>query len=612
MKIALQKGLVLSQQLNKKSSQGGMLLKDSTPYENVGNKYGSVLKFLGTDSDYVRIPDSASFAGGANISAFAWVKGIAQDSRYVMSQYDGPAIQRAWSISTSNISPYSNLRVLISDNGTFDAGHRKMYYANNVAFDDTWYFVGFTFNAGILKLYIDGVEVDVTKTYDDAITSIHNSTADIIVGSGLANNVPTSLITGSIGDSRIYNRTLTPAEVLTMYQGGVVNDNIQADNIEQVTGDNSDFDTVGNWVGAGGATVTGGYDSGDAGYDKTLRIEAGDIGSNRAELPLASFVSGGITVGKEYRISFDYKWITQTGTTRVALGNKNDTTLGTETSWTNHSIDLIPINNTDPLRIYANISGSVSDELLIDNVTVKQIGVVAHYKMKDKSGTTLTDETTNNNGTLTNFADTTAGYGDTHTSGWTTNDTPIVYALDRKGNLNGISFDGDSDYVRISDADCFNVGSYMSVFAWVKGVAIVGVFLSQYDYGVNQRAWFIRTSDSKLSIALIEDGINILKKYKSNSDIIDGNWHQVGFTFDIGVLKLYIDGIEADVTKETDIAMTSIYNSTADIIIGSDLDTDVPSNFFNGSIDDARIYNRVLSQDEITFLYNQYHSKILI
>ena len=74
MKIALQKGLVLSQQLNKKSSQGGMLLKDSTPYENVGNKYGSVLKFLGTDSDYVRIPDSASFAGGANISAFAWVK----------------------------------------------------------------------------------------------------------------------------------------------------------------------------------------------------------------------------------------------------------------------------------------------------------------------------------------------------------------------------------------------------------------------------------------------------------------------------------------------------------------------------------------------------------
>jgi len=290
---SLNKGLVLHQELNKQSSQGGMLLKDSTPYENQGTKYGSVLKFLGTDSNYVDCGSDSSHDITTAITVSMWVKTSSEASQYFLAKDDGVnrnyILQYSSSSKTARFVFWRNTNIKIADSNI------------NIA-DGKWHHIVGTFDGTTSKAYVDGISGTDLVTPGEIISNDINLYIGSMVGGGNYSN-------GSIGETRIYSRALSAAEVNTLYHGGIVSD-------------------------------------------------------------------------------------------------------------------------TD---------------------------LVAHYKMKDKSGTTLTDETGNNNGTLTNFADTTAEYGDTHTSGWTTNDTPIVYGLDRKGNDNGISFDGASDYVDCGNDSSLNI-----------------------------------------------------------------------------------------------------------------------------------------------------------
>lgn len=175
---------------------------------------GVGLNFDGTD-DNIRIPDSESLSPTSAMTAMGWVKGAAQNDKVVVAHYDYTTNQRAFSINSNRVSPYDKLYISISDDGTFGVGHKKRYYSSVHVFDDVWHLICFVFDAGTLKLYIDGVEdTNITKEFDDAITTIHNSTADGTIGCCLSNNNPVVFFNGSIDQVRINNRALTAKEVM--------------------------------------------------------------------------------------------------------------------------------------------------------------------------------------------------------------------------------------------------------------------------------------------------------------------------------------------------------------------------------------------------------------
>jgi len=85
----------------------------------------------------------------------------------------------------------------------------------------------------------------------------------------------------------------------------------------------------------------------------------------------------------------------------------------------------------------------------------------------------------------------------------------------------------------------------------------------------------------------------------------DGNWHHVGFTYDLSVLALYIDGT----LEETfDIGVTNLALGTT--AIGSNQAAGTPD-YFNGKIDEVCLYNRALSDFEIRRLYRETRSNKL-
>ncbi len=76
-------------------------------------------------------------------------------------------------------------------------------------------------------------------------------------------------------------------------------------------------------------------------------------------------------------------------------------------------------------------------------------------------------------------------------------------------------------------------------------------------------------------------------------------WHHVAATYDGNLLTMYLDG-----APETTRMVGGISYSVEDLRVGCDLNTGVEDDFFNGLVDDLRVYTRVLTNDEIAALAN--------
>lgn len=157
------------------------------------------------------------------------------------------------------------------------------------------------------------------------------------------------------------------------------------------------------------------------------------------------------------------------------------------------------------------------------------------------------------------------------------------------------SFNGTSASVSLAlppdQSTNINTGS---VFAWIKttnaGSSYCGIVVKQNAYGM-----------------FLKDNVFIIYDWTSGErstgvNLADGNWHFVGFTFQNADTApsnnaiLYIDGAAVLTTT------LQIANQTAAIAVSGG-NNPVTVQYFNGTIDEVMVWNRVLTGNEITTLY---------
>jgi hypothetical protein len=161
--------------------------------------------------------------------------------------------------------------------------------------------------------------------------------------------------------------------------------------------------------------------------------------------------------------------------------------------------------------------------------------------------------------------------------------------------------DGIDDYMSTPFIVNPSKGSF-SVTAWIKGGARGQVVISQRDFGdgrINDpgNSWLLAdASYGRLMTRLMHPPFPPLV---SESVVTDDQWHHVGLVYDLNALQRYlcVDGIE--VAKDSD--FVAGVGSDGGLCIGADKTLDAAS-FFSGLIDDVRIYNNVLSAEEIADL----------
>jgi hypothetical protein len=158
-------------------------------------------------------------------------------------------------------------------------------------------------------------------------------------------------------------------------------------------------------------------------------------------------------------------------------------------------------------------------------------------------------------------------------------------------------FDGVDDYVNVGNNASLNLTNAITVSVWVKPAfiptwtvtgQIVDDICGQEGYSL------LVTSNLVMFTIWNGTGYNIVQA----TAVIDKWQHFVG-TFDGTTHKIYVDGLEKQ--SETYDAFVSCTDQS--LTIGSDNNGGTTSPY-NGTIDDALIFNRSLSADQIAAIYN--------
>jgi hypothetical protein len=158
-------------------------------------------------NDYVNCGTSLSILN--NITVQCWIKTTSANQQVFIGKWNNLINQRSWYIGT--FTSGGNLQVILSQTG--DSNFNR--YTGSVINDGNWKNVCFSFSSGIILLYVNGMSVTVTQIGNNVINSLHNNTSKLLLGAN-ADGTQTFL-NGSISISSIYNRVLTPQEILQNY-----------------------------------------------------------------------------------------------------------------------------------------------------------------------------------------------------------------------------------------------------------------------------------------------------------------------------------------------------------------------------------------------------------
>jgi hypothetical protein len=162
-----------------------------------------------------------------------------------------------------------------------------------------------------------------------------------------------------------------------------------------------------------------------------------------------------------------------------------------------------------------------------------------------------------------------------------------------------LSLDGVDDYVDCGNSASFDITEEITLSAWVNtsdsGNGEDNPFVAKGD-----ESYAIKHSDSNSIDFFIYDNEDWHTAYSPVYDSFNGEWYHVAGTYDGNQLKLYING---GLVNSLDYA-GSIGTSTYPVNIGRN--SQETGRFYEGAIDEVRIYNRALTESEILYLADQY------
>ena len=174
-----------------------------------------------------------------------------------------------------------------------------------------------------------------------------------------------------------------------------------------------------------------------------------------------------------------------------------------------------------------------------------------------------------------------------------------------------LSFDGIDDYVEVTNSESLNIKKKLTISMWVKFFSLKTkmVLCAKFQSGkYDWLFWIDNTYPDELRFYPSSDQY---KGWTTNADLQTNRWYHIVVVYDGDgatneeKLKIYVDGEP----KNMDYYGT-LYSSlpaySIPVHIGYNPGNPYYPKYLDGIIDEVRIYNRVLSEEEIQMLmYNR-------
>ncbi|HEX3009453.1 MAG TPA: LamG-like jellyroll fold domain-containing protein [Bacteroidales bacterium] len=189
--------------------------------------------------------------------------------------------------------------------------------------------------------------------------------------------------------------------------------------------------------------------------------------------------------------------------------------------------------------------------------------------------------------------------------------TGATLTTDRFGAANSAYFfDGKNDYIALP-ANLLSSSNAFAISCWIKSRGnnfssdtynsqTVFDLRAQYQIAIS---WSEATHPTTPNSALfyIYSNPTNLNVISPNNSIIAGSWHHIACTYSNNTMIMYVDGVS--VGSQT-IAAPSPCSGGSYNVIGKDYNVDIDRSWFYGDIDEVKIYNRGLTAQEVSLLYN--------
>lgn len=174
-----------------------------------------------------------------------------------------------------------------------------------------------------------------------------------------------------------------------------------------------------------------------------------------------------------------------------------------------------------------------------------------------------------------------------------------------------LDFDGTNDYVDVADSESLDLTTVMTISAWIRRdtTGTNDIILAKSAGGSANTSYFLNiTADNKVDVWL-SSSVNNYVIWHSTNTITDTKQHNIIIVFDgsqaiADMIDIYIDGVSEVVANFPTGSFTgTMLDSSENVNIGCY--GDGTGYFFNGIIDEVKIYNRALTAPEIKSIYNK-------
>ena len=568
------------------------------------SKYGQALSFNGTNAA-VTIPDHNTLDLTTGMTLEAWVRPTNLGSNWrtaILKEATG-------SMSYGLYANGGDAGTKVPTGEIVNGGFRMAPAATPLTVN-TWAHLATTYDGTTLRLFVNGVQAGQLAV-GGAITT---GTGALKIG---GNAIWGEWFQGEIDEVRIYNRALTATEItgdmntsisapdalapsapgtLTASGGlgqiglswGAATDNVGVARYNVHRGTSAGFTpTAGNRIAQ--PTGTSYSDSalapGTYFYKVTAEDFAGNVGPAGNE---ASAVSAADTTPPTVSITAPAGGATVSGTVAInASASDNGTVAGVQFkldganlgpedtsapysfSWDTFSV----ANGSHTLGAVArDAAGNTTPatNVVVTASNTGSPGLVGAWAFDETSGTTAADQSGKGNvGTLANATRVTTG----------------------KFN-NALSFNGTNAWVLVPDSATLDLTTGMTLEAWVRPAVAGGWRTALAKDQPGNLAYGVYTNTNgtfpggEISVGGTQRSLN------GTSTLPVGTWSHLAVTYDGATLRIFVNG-----TQSAQLAVAgSIATSSSALHIGGN---GVWGEWFNGSIDEVRVYNRALSAAEL-------------